>query len=392
VSVPWLPAVALVSALGVSNGACLAWLRAERPVRTSAIGLVLLADSALLTAALQLSGGAHNPFVSLYVVHVTLAALLLGVPWVAGVAAASVVGYGLLLASSHADAAAGAGGFGAVAPVHLAPIRPGGAGERALAALAITLGINATLVVRMVRAFRERQEALAQAQREAARAEKLASLTTLAAGAAHELATPLGTIAVSAAELEELVASGPEPALLEARLIRAQVARCKHILRRLGARAGSEPGELARATTAGETFDRVRSELGVRAERLDTQGDRSVAFEASIDSLTGVLANLVNNGLSASPPDGRVTLTLSERDAAVRFTAHDRGSGIAPSLVPRLGEPFFTTKAPGEGLGLGLFLAFRFAHASGGSLQIESELGRGTRVHLDLPRAQREAT
>jgi two-component system, sensor histidine kinase RegB len=76
----------------------------------------------------------------------------------------------------------------------------------------------------------------------------------------------------------------------------------------------------------------------------------------------------------------------------VRFTAHDHGTGIAPSLLPRLGEPFLTTKAPGEGLGLGLFLAFRFARACGGRLQIESEPGHGTRVHLDLPRARREAT
>jgi two-component system sensor histidine kinase RegB len=371
VSVPWLPAVALVSGLGMSNLACLAWVRSERPVHPGAIGLVLLGDTALLTAALRLSGGAVNPSVSLYVVQVTLAALLLGARWVAGVGVASVIGYGLLLASPHSGAAASP--------------------QSALAALALTLGINATLVVRMVAAFRERQEALARAQREAAQAEKLASLTTLAAGAAHELATPLGTIAVAATELEALIAEAPDQASLEARLIREQVARCKHILQRLGARAGSEPGEMPRATTAGEAFDRLRHELGARAERLETLGDRSVSFEAPLESLTGVLANLVSNGVAASPPETRVTLALSERGGDVRFTAHDRGSGIEPSLLPRLGEPFFTTKAPGEGLGLGLFLAFRFARACGGRLQIESELGQGTRVHLDLPRARREA-
>ena len=59
-------------------------------------------------------------------------------------------------------------------------------------------------------------------------------------------------------------------------------------------------------------------------------------------------------------------------------------------LLPRLGEPFLTTKAPGEGLGLGLFLAFRFARACGGRLQIESQPGQGTRIHLDLPRTRRE--
>lgn len=372
VSVPWWPAAAVVSALGVSNLACIAWLRAERPVRGAAIGGVLVADTALLTAALYLSGGALNPCVPLYGVQVTLAALLLGAGWVVGVGVASIAGYALLLASPHAGAAPGP--------------------ESALAALAISLGINATLVVRMVAAFRERQQALAVAQREAAQAEKLASLTTLAAGAAHELATPLGSIAVSATELEALALEAPEQAALEARLIREQVTRCKHILQRLGARAGSEPGELARPTTAGEVFDGVRRELGARAARLDTLGDRAVAFEAPIESLTGVLANLVGNGLAASPPEARVALELSRTAAGVRFTARDRGTGIEPSLLSRLGEPFLTTKAPGEGLGLGLFLAFRFARACGGRLHIESTPGRGTSACLDLPRALRKAT
>ena len=281
VSVPWLPAAAVVSVLGLSNLGCIAWLRSDRAVRTGAIGCVLIGDTALLTAALYLSGGALNPFVSLYGVQVTLAALLLGIGWVVGVGLASVVGYGLLLASPHAGVAAGP--------------------ESSLAALAITLGINATLVVRMVAAYRERQEALAQAQREAAQAEKLASLTTLAAGAAHELATPLGTIAVSATELEELVLDAPEQAALEARLIREQVARCKHILQRLGARAGSEPGELSRPTTAGEAFDRVRRELGARAERLEIHGDRSVSFDAPIESLARNRPPLMPKNASGSP-------------------------------------------------------------------------------------------
>lgn len=372
VAVPWLPAAAVVSGLGVSNLLCIAWLRSERPVRTGAIGCVLIGDTALLTAALYLSGGALNPFVSLYGVQVTLAALLLGAGWVVGAGIASVLGYALLLASPHAGVPAGP--------------------ETALAALAITIGINATLVVRMVRAYRERQEALAQAQREAAQAEKLASLATLAAGAAHELATPLGTIAVAATELAELIREAPAQAEHEARLIREQVARCKHILQRLGARAGSEPGELSRPTTGGETFDRVRSELGARAARLDFEGDRAVAFEAPLESLTGVLANLVSNGLAASPPDARVTLALASAGEEVRFTARDQGTGIEPSLLARLGEPFMTTKPPGEGLGLGLFLAFRFARACGGRLRVESTLGAGTSVHLELPRRAREAT
>lgn len=366
VSVPWLPAFAIGSGIGLSNLAALAWARSGRRVRALVPGALIAGDTLWLTAALALSGGAQNPFVSLYVIQVTLAALLLDLAWVIGIGAASVVAFALLLASPPG-----------------AEISPGIEGM--LAALAITLGINATLVVRTVRAFRDRQEALARAQREAALAEKLASLTTLAAGAAHELATPLGTIAVAATELPALIESEPEQALSEARLIREQVARCKQILQRLGSRAGSEPGEVPRRTTAGELFALVRRELGARAARLCTEGD-ALSFEAPIESLAAVLSNLASNGLAASAPAASVKLALSEHMGQLRFVVSDTGSGIEPALLPRLGEPFFTTKPPGEGLGLGLFLAFRFAATHGGRLEIDSSPGRGTRVWLELPR------
>jgi two-component system, sensor histidine kinase RegB len=372
VSVPWVPAVALVGGIGLSNVALLLYARSGRPVSAAGIGAVLLGDTLLLTAALGLSGGPYNPFVSLYVVEVTLAALLLPVRWVFGLGLAGLTGYAVLLAWPHPPVVSGVQG--------------------SIAAMTITLGVNATLVARMVASYRERQAALARAEREAAQAEKLASLTTLAAGAAHELATPLGTIAVAATELEDLIESAPDQALIEARLIREQVARCKHILQRMGARAGSEPGELPQTTTAAEAFARVRRELGPRAERLETRGPPDLAFAAPLESLTAVLANLVSNGLQASPREATVTLALSELGDGVRFTSHDRGSGIVPSLLPRLGEPFLTTKQPGEGLGLGLFLAFRFARACGGQLQIESVWGTGTRVHLDLPGSRQRCT
>jgi two-component system, sensor histidine kinase RegB len=371
VSVPWTPALLLVSGIGLSNVLALAWVRSERPVRTAALGIVVLTDTLWLTGALALSGGSHNPFISLYVIQVTLAALLLEIGWVVAIGLAGVAGYAVLLTGPVVGPAPGV--------------------ESSLAALTITLGVNAALVVRMVVAFRERQAALAQAEREAAQAEKLASLTTLAAGAAHELATPLGSIAVASTELEQLITAAPEQALGEARVIREQVARCKHILQRMGAEAGSEPAELPRHITAEEAFARVRDGLGTRAARLETSGEVALGLDAPLESLAAVLANLVDNGLSASGAEAAVSLSASSRGDDVRFTVSDSGSGIPNAILPRLGEPFFTTKAPGKGLGLGLFLAFRFARSCRGQLHIESSIGAGTRVHLDLPRAGRRS-
>jgi two-component system, sensor histidine kinase RegB len=366
VSIAWLPAAGVVAGIGLSNLAALLWLRLGRPVRSAALGVVLIGDTLWLTAALALSGGSLNPFVSLYVIHVTLAALLLEPGWVVAVGLASAAGYALLPERPHPALAPGTGS--------------------SLGALVITLGINGTLVVRMVAAYRRRQEALARAEREAARAEKLTSLATLAAGAAHELATPLGTIAVASTELEALIDEAPEQARQEARIIREQVARCKRILQRLGTRAGSEPGELAQRTTSGELLELVRRELGAQSTRLETSGDAMLVVEAPIESLASVLASLVNNALAASPGDSPVSLVARPSGEAIRFTTSDRGSGIDAALLARLGEPFLTTKAPGEGMGLGLFLAIRFARSQGGQLHVESLAGSGTRVHLDLPR------
>ncbi|MEO8179851.1 MAG: HAMP domain-containing sensor histidine kinase [Deltaproteobacteria bacterium] len=368
IRVPWWPACGLVVGIALSNLGGSLWVRSERPVPSAAIGALILVDTLLLTAALGLSGGSFNPFVTLYVVEVTLAALLLELGWVIGVCLSSVAGYALLLVSSRGTSAQLGSGS-------------------SLLALTLTLGINATLVVRIAAAFRQRQAALALARQEAAQAEKLASLTTLAAGAAHELAAALATIAVAATELEALIGSDPEQALLEARLIREQVSRCKHVLQRLGARAGSEPGELARRMAVAEVFARVRRELGARAGRLETRGDEALEIEAPPETLAAVLANFVSNGLQASAPDAVVSLSLSAHGDVLHFTTLDRGCGIAGSVLARLGEPFLTTKEPGEGLGLGLFLAFRFARACGGQLHIDSQPGSGTRVELVLPRS-----
>ena len=109
------------------------------------------------------------------------------------------------------------------------------------------------------------------------------------------------------------------------------------------------------------------------------------AAVADVHRARQILANLVSNGLQASPSDARVTLTARAAGDRVRFTVRDRGTGIAPELRARLGEPFFTTKEPGQGLGLGMFLAYRFCGSHGARLEIESEPGQGTRVHLDWP-------
>jgi two-component system sensor histidine kinase RegB len=124
---------------------------------------------------------------------------------------------------------------------------------------------------------------------------------------------------------------------------------------------------------------------------VDLQVEDTV-FEAPVQGLVQVLSNLVQNGLHATPEDAARVVLLSDAAAGVvRFTVVDRGTGVARGDLDRIGEPFFTTKPPGQGMGLGLFLARAFAERYGGRLVFTSEAGKGTRVTLELPSPRSES-
>jgi CheY-like chemotaxis protein len=109
--------------------------------------------------------------------------------------------------------------------------------------------------------------------------------------------------------------------------------------------------------------------------------------EVDPSELEMVVLNLAFNARDAMPEGGAITIHGENLESGyVRLTVSDTGSGMPPEVAARAFEPFFTTKEIGKGSGLGLAQAYGFAQASGGSLQIQSEVGRGTRIVLTLPR------
>ncbi|MCP3140611.1 ATP-binding protein [Pyxidicoccus xibeiensis] len=376
---PVLPLLALVATTVVSNLLLVIRLRHSHPVRPGLLGGVLAFDVLLLTGLLALSGGPANPFSVLYLVHVTLAALVLGPRWTVLLALLAVLGHASL--------------FAAHVPLPEAAHPRDASGTDSLyqlgmwVACMLTAMVIAFVVARVAAALKDRQEAVVRAQQFAARAEKLASLSTLAAGAAHELGTPLGTIAIAANELESLILEEPHEALEDARLIRDEVERCRDILERMSARAGRTLGESPERTTAGAVLAGLREQL-VAAElaRVHFDAGADLHLWCPVRGLVQVLANLVRNGLQASDAtQGHVTVTARGDADLLRFTVEDQGTGVPPALLARLGEPFFTTKPAGQGMGLGLFLTQTYAELCGGRLELASEEGKGTRVTLELP-------
>jgi two-component system, sensor histidine kinase RegB len=373
----------LVAVTALTNVALVAWLARSPDVALRVPGAVLSLDTLVLTGRLYYSGGPSNPFSVLYLVHVTLAAVVLGMRWAGFMVVLTAVSYAVLFVA-HRPLAGMEHAHHQGHPSFSAHL------QAMWVAFTVAAALIAFFVARLASALRSRERELAEAQRVAARAEKLVSLTTLAAGAAHELGTPLATIAVASKELARSIRQTPDEAVEDARLIREEVDRCRAILKRMSADAGEAMGEAPEHVTGRELLDRCAKRLGSVedvAARLKVNAADDVALECLADGLVQVLVSLVHNAFHASRA-ASAPVMLSVRDAGdvVRFVVEDHGTGIPREIVHRLGEPFFTTKPPGEGMGLGLFLAHAFVARCRGRIDLDSAEGRGTVVTLELPR------
>ncbi len=376
------PLLALVAFGALSNLALMLRLRKPGPVQPALPGLVLGLDILLLTGLLYGSGGAANPFTAIYLVHITLAAVVMRGLWAWALGALSVSGFGLLFfwnVHVHSLAHMDHGAEGGVS-LHLVGM---------WVAFAITAGLIAAFVGRVTEALRQRDEELAALRDLTARQARLAALTTLAAGVAHEVGTPLGTIAVAAKELqrgaENLGPLGSELAL-DAALIRAEVDRCRRILDQMSEPTSSPLGEDFQPLVWGDLESALAEGVSPEdRERLIFQWPVTPCSSIPRKGLVRALRALVSNALEASPRPIQVHVRAIEVEGAWWVEVEDQGCGMTPEVLAHAGEPFFSTKPAGSGMGLGLFLACTFAEQLGGQLVIDSRPGRGTRVQMHWP-------
>jgi two-component system, sensor histidine kinase RegB len=345
--------------------------RPSAPIDSTVLA-ILLADIVLLTATLMFSGGPMNPVSVFYIFDVALAAVVLRghSGWL--VATTSSVAYGSL--------------FFLTDEKQIHAIHHGSGFTEHLQGMWLSHTIVAIVMVIFIsglaNSLRERERELSAAKELASRHAQLASLATLAAGAAHELGTPLGTIAIAANEMIEvnnrstLATEVRYELQRDAQLIVDETERCRSILRRMSVDAGRDTAEVPQAITAEELFATVRNHLPaprrakLKAGRLDWQSARVVPLGA----LRRAIGNLVNNALDASTDDC-ASIDLRVEDDTLVVQVSNVGEPIDAEVLLRIGEPFFTTKEPGNGMGLGVLLVrtlmqdlggeFRFEHAHG---------------------------
>jgi two-component system sensor histidine kinase RegB len=326
-------------------------------------------DIAVLTGLLYFTGGPENPFAFLYVVQIALATVLVQARWTWMLVGLSFVGFGILLVA------------------HQPLVIPQG---RRVVGMWVALGVASAFVVyflrRIIGALAERDAELTYARGLAARQERLASLATMAAGAAHELSTPLGTVALAAKELERALASADPELAADARLIREQVGRCRVILEQMQQGAGTVGESVTPCTVTSLLDDSLINIRDAPVVHRDVPSDLAgTVLRLPPRAVSQALRSLITNAQDASPPTSAVIVLARRYDQMLELVIRDRGAGMPREILERIGEPFYTTKPPGRGMGLGLFLARAVIEAVGGTLQIDSTTGAGTDVRVILP-------
>lgn len=240
---------------------------------------------------------------------------------------------------------------------------------------------------------RELEELVQERTRDFLQAAKLADLGTFAAGMAHEVNTPLASIASCAEGLERRILSGqaePERTLEYLRTIIREAYRAHDITARLLSFARQDSGPirpLRLEDCAGEAVEMIRHSAERRGLRIETEiEDGLPAIEANGPEIEQMIVNLLKNAADASSEGGAILLSCRRAGAGeVSLEVRDQGTGIPPEQLPRIFDPFFTTKEPGKGTGLGLSLAYRIVERHGGRIEARNAPGGGALFRVVLP-------
>lgn len=346
-----------------------------------ALALMLL-DLATLTVMLYFSGGTGNPFSFFYFVNLAVGGVMIRPRAAWSLTAVAIFGYTFLLFQSMPVEALGA------TPSNELNLRVMGL----MLAFATCSSVVTYFVTRTASQLKNRESELRKTQAARDASQRLQGLTSLAAGAAHELATPLSTIDVIVRELSRHLedVNKPDSVTTDLQLIDAQLEMCKQILHRLRDSAGDSMAQRWDHTTVGELIDTTLE--GIRdPHRVEVSDGADVVEQAALwvpqEAVAQAIRNLIHNGLDASKEGSTIHVEAILEAEAVKILVIDQGEGMNEEVLGRASDPFFTTKAPGSGIGLGLFLAKNVISQLGGQLHFESSPGSGTAAIVSIPLA-----
>jgi len=244
----------------------------------------------------------------------------------------------------------------------------------------------------MAEALRIREEQLRKKEEELVQSKKLAAIGTLASGVAHELNNPLNNIHISAQILAKEMGEDCT-GIIEETVddILSQTFRVKKIVENLLDFARSKEPDFQEVNIVDiiqKTYAQAQKVTAFKDIRFSLESPPVVSLRADPAQLERVFLNLFTNAADAMSGKGelRVKVSYGEDDGMVRIEVSDTGSGIPPEVVDKIFDPFFTTKD--RGTGLGLSIVYNIVKNHGGSVNVESTAGTGTRFTICLPRSE----
>lgn len=372
--------------------ACSAWLNlylafrfpTNHRLNPEAASLVLAFDILQLAGLLYLTGGLQNPFVILMIVPVIISATSLS--------ARHTLALALLVVACTS-----------VLSIRHEPL-PWYPGEELnlpflfvigiWCAITSALGFTGVYAYRIAEEARQLGDALSAAELILQREQHLTALDGLAAAAAHELGTPLATIALVVKEMQRSYAKNPVDTGLgeDIALLHSQTQRCREILQRLTSLSSENEEHMSRLPLSSliEEVIAPHRNFGVVIDVQKVEGPKPEPVTRRNPGLLYGLGNLVENAVDFAR--GNVSVTWGWTDNQVSVTIQDDGEGFKPEILDRIGEPYMTSRdntRNGGGLGLGLFIAKTLLERSGAQIAFRnrSNPGQGAEVKVVWPRS-----
>lgn len=377
IDLPLLAMSAVLLALIALNEAAYVWLHSRREVSGRALLLVLILDVMALTAQLWLSGGALNPFISLFLLQVTLGAVLLdtvSTMVIVVLACLSVVA----LTFSHRPLMLPVPAQGDMFFLHLTGM---------VACFVLDAVLLVIFVTRINLNLRERDAHVAALRQHAAEESHIVRMGLLATGAAHELGTPLASLSVILGDWRRIPAiAGNIEMSQELEEMEAAVQRCKAIVTGILLSAGEVRGEASTATTLNKFVEAIVREWrgqrvtgGFSLENRIHDAELPIAFDAVVKQ---AIFNVLDNAFEVSPDN--VRLTVDQHENMLVFRIADAGPGFDTDILAQIGKPYQSSKGRAGG-GLGLFLVVNVIRKLGGAVTAHNLPGGGAEVILELP-------
>jgi two-component system sensor histidine kinase RegB len=376
ITLPLLPMAGVICALVALNIASQVWMRYRDDINNRDLLIALMLDVVALSAELYLTGGASNPFTCLYLLQVTLGAVLLDArsTWsLVGLTCLSfiwlIVSYRPLQLPHH--------GISDLFSLHVAGTFIG---------FVLDAVLLVVFVTRINRNLRERDAKLAALRQHAAEQDHIIRIGLLASGAAHELGTPLASLSVILNDWRRMPAIASDPAIVDDFAeMEASVQRCKSIVTDILVSAGQARGEGSAPTTLKAFLTNLVEEWRAARSARNLIFRNEFGADPAIVSdvaLKQAIVNVLDNAFEVSRD--WVELVVERDGDMLLLSISDRGPGFDPIILRQLGRPYQSSKGRPGG-GLGLFLVVNVIRKLGGAVTAWNHRGRGATVRIALP-------